>query len=111
LVVNAGISFEGSDEGFGQGLEAGVYYHVQSSTLTYVGIVDRPDIYSVPFHSLNFNANKRFGEDDKFTVGLSISNILNDKKEYVFQSFGAEDQFLESLAPGTAFGVKFGYTF
>lgn len=112
FIVNAGLVYNGSEkEGWAHGLEAGLYYNVQSSTLEYVGIVDRPDVYTVPFHSLNFNANKRFGKDDKFVVGFNVSNILNDDRESVFRSHNTEDQFFQKLSPGTMFKMRFGYTF
>lgn len=110
-LINGGLSYNGGEEGFLKGFQAGLYYNVQGQTLQYVGIVDRPDIYSVPFHSLNFNSNKIFGENDQFLIGFKVSNLLNDKKEAVFKSFNAQDQFFSKLSPGTAFSVKFRYNF
>lgn len=111
FIINAGFSYNGGERGFADGLEVGLYYNVQGQTLQYVGIVDRPDIYSVPFHSLNFNANKKFGKDQRMTVGLKVSNILNDKKEMVFKSYEAADQYFSRLSIGTTASVKFGFTF
>lgn len=110
-LVNAGFSYNGGTEGFWKGFQAGFYYNVQGPTLQFVGIVDRPDIYSVPFHSLNFNSNKTFGENDQFSIGFKVKNILNDQKESVFRSFAAQDQYFSRLSPGTAFSVKFRYNF
>ncbi|HKK40609.1 MAG TPA: TonB-dependent receptor [Cryomorphaceae bacterium] len=111
LIVNAGISFNGSEMGVLKNLQAGIFYNVQSSTLKYVGIVDRPDIYTVPFHSINFNANKQFGKDDRMNLGLNVNNILNDAREEVFQSFNAEDQIFTRLLPGRTFSVSYSYSF
>ena len=109
-LVNAGIGYDGGDhQGFLHELEAGFYYNVQGQTLQYVGIVDRPDIYSKPFHSLNFNANKKFGKDDRISAGIKITNLLNNKKEAVFQSFGASDQYFSRLDPGMLFQFRFSY--
>ncbi|QGY43746.1 TonB-dependent receptor plug domain-containing protein [Maribellus comscasis] len=110
-IINAGFAYDGGEQGFWNGLEAGVYYNVQGQTLQYVGIVDRPDIYTVPFHSLNLNASKSFGEKDHFQVGFKIDNILNDKKESVFKSYDAGNQYFERLSPGTTFQFKLGYSF
>ncbi len=110
-IINAGLSFNGSEQGFGRRLDAGLYYNVQGSTLQYVGLVDRPDVYSVPFHSLNFNSSKSFGVDSKFSIGLKIDNILNDKKESVYKSYKAKNQFFSRLSPGTTIQVKLGYSF
>lgn len=106
-LINAGFSYNSEENGF----EAGLYYNVQGKTLQFVGIVDRPDIYSNPFHSLNFNANKTFGQEKRFQAGLKIENILNDKNESVFESFKAEDQFFTRLAPGTTVQIRLGYNF
>ena len=106
-IVNAGIQYAG----FTNGLEVGMFYNVQGETLVFVGIADRPDVYSVPFHSLNFNLNKDFGPEDRMNVNFSVSNILNDNKEQIFKSFGAQDEFFTRLRPGVAIGFGFGYNF
>lgn len=110
-VVNAGFSYNGGENGFWKGLEVGIFYNVQGSTLVYVGMVDRPDVYTVPFHSLNFNANKKFGKNGNWNVGLKISNLLNDRKEEVFKSYNAQDQYFSRLTIGTTTSVKVGYSF
>ncbi len=110
-VVNAGFSFNGSDNGFWKNLEVGVFYNVQGSTLLYVGMVDRPDVYTVPFHSLNINGNKKFGKKENWTVGLKVSNLLNDKKEEIFKSYNANDQYFSRLSIGTTTSLKLGYAF
>ena len=106
-IINVGLSYFGSKAG----LEAGLYYNLQGETLQFVGIADKPDVYTVPFNSLNFNANKTFGEQGKMKLGLGINNILGDKRESVFQSFGAHPQLFESLDPGTQINISFGYNF
>ncbi len=110
-VVNAGFSYNGGENGFWKGLEVGIFYNVQGSTLVYVGMVDRPDVYTVPFHSLNFNANKKFGKNGNWNVGLKISNLLNDRKEEVFKSYNAQDQYFSRLTIGTTTSLKVGYNF
>jgi hypothetical protein len=109
-IINGGFSYDGGQKGFWNGFEAGLYYNVQGQTLQYVGIVDRPDIYSEPFHSLNFNSNKKFGKEKRVQVGLKIENILNDKTESVFQSYNATDRYFEILEPGVQFKIRFSYS-
>ena len=110
-IINAGISYDGGSNGFWKGFEAGLYYNVQGKTLQYVGIADRPDIYSKPFHSLNFNSNKKFGMNQKFQIGFKISNILNADNESVYISYKAADQYFTRLSPGTTFSVSMNYNF
>jgi outer membrane receptor protein involved in Fe transport len=109
-IINAGLSYSGQN-GFWRSFEAGLYYNVQGPTLYIVGIGDRADVYSNPFHSLNFNSSKRFGENDKFNIGLKIENVLNSDKEYVYKSYKAEDRYYEKLHKGVKFELKFGYSF
>ena len=104
-VINAGISYENFDKG----LDAGLFYNVQGATLVVVGGSLFPDVYTEPFHSLNFNMNKKFGES--LGVNLSVSNILNDVREQFFQNYEATDQFFERRSPGTAVGIGVSYSF
>jgi hypothetical protein len=106
-IINTGLSYNGQTNG----LEAALYYNIQGETLQYVGIADKPDVFTAPFNSLNFNTNKTIGKADNMRLGLGVTNILGDKRESVFRSFGAEDQLFESLQPGTKFNLSFSYNF
>lgn len=106
-IVNLGFSFNKPENG----LDAGFFYNVQGRTLQYVGIADRPDVYAIPFHSLNFNANKTFGVEEKMRVGLGISNILGDERESLFESYNAEDAVFSRYSPRTAVSLSFSYKF
>ena len=108
-IINAGISYDGGDNGFSKGFEAGIYYNVQGTTLQYVGIADRPDIYMLPFHSLNFTISKTLGAEQRAKISFKITNLLNDKKESVFRSFNPTDQYFTKLEPGITFALKFSY--
>ncbi|MBE0646524.1 MAG: TonB-dependent receptor [Bacteroidales bacterium] len=109
-VINCGLSYNGGKNGFWNEFEAGLYYNVQGLTLEYVGMVDRPDIYTKPFNSLNFNANKNFGKKKRVQVGLKVENILNAKKESVYKSYEAADQYFLRLNPGMTFKVSVKYS-
>lgn len=106
-IINAGIAYNGIENGF----EVGLYYNVQGQTLTYVGIAEKPDVYSVPFNSLNFNANKTLGGAQKLRVGLGLTNILNSDKTLVYKSFKAEDRNFSKISPGTRINFSVGYSF
>lgn len=109
-IINGGIEFVG-DKGFGENLNVGVYYNVQGETLLFSGIADRPDIYTVPFHGVNMNVSKRFGKKDQFNAGIMLKNVLNARKEAVFKSFEAEDEYFFSLRQGTTVSLKMSYNF
>lgn len=105
-IINGGISWMSRAKRF----EAGMYYNVQGATLQFVGYANRADIISVPFHSLNFSASGKFGYKNRMNLGIQVSNLLNDKRESIFRSYQAQQQYFQRLAPGTAVSVKFSYS-
>ncbi len=107
-MINGGFIYNGAVNN--NGWEAGLFYNVQGPTLMYVGIVDRPDVFTRPFHSLDFNMNKLLGKDDRFRLGLNVTNILGDKREEVYQSYQAQDQIFTSYSPGRLFKLSCSYT-
>jgi len=109
-IINAGLTYDGGEHGFWKGFEAGLFYNVQGITLQYVGIADLPDIYTLPFHSLNFNANKSLGKENRTQLGFKIDNLLNDTKESVFRSFNVTDPFFTKLEPGITFHIRLSYS-
>lgn len=110
-VLNAGISYNGGENGFWNGLQIGLFYNVQGPTLTYVGMVDRPDVYTVPFHNMKLNISKLMGKKQQWKVGFKISNLLNDKRELVYKSYQAKDQLFSSMKIGTTMSLKISYLF
>lgn len=106
-IVNTGIAY--SD--YTTGWEAGIFYNVQGPTLNMVGFGNRTDTYAVPFNSLNLNVNKTFGADERIRTSLGVQNLLNDKREFIFSSYGAQDQFFTQLAPGMRVNFSVGFSF
>ncbi len=108
-ILNSGFSYNGVENGFWKGFEAGLYYNVQGTTLMYVGIADRPDIYTLPFHSLNLNISKSLGKEKRTQVEFKIDNLLNSEKKSIFKSFNVTDPFFTKLEPGITFQFKLSY--
>lgn len=106
-IINSGLAYSDQEKG----LETGLYYNIQGPTLLYVGTGLIPDVYAVPFHSLNFTANKAFGEERRTSVDFKVSNILNDVREEVFRSFEAEDRYFTRFSPYTTFSIGVKYDF
>ena len=113
FLINAGLGYEGSKDtvGFFRNTRIGVYYNVQGKTLQYVGITERPDVYSVPFHSINLTGSKKFGKKNQFKISVKATNLLNDIKEQVYVSFNSEDQIFSSLMPARTFKLGFSMKF
>ncbi|MGY5851553.1 TonB-dependent receptor domain-containing protein [Salegentibacter sp. F14] len=107
LLINAGFDYTDPESGW----QAGIFYNTQGKTLELVGLGTVPDVYTMPFHSLNFNLNKSFGEEKNSTISLKVSNILGDNIESRFQSYGAKDQIFSLKNPGTPISLSYSYKF
>lgn len=115
-IINAGLAFDN----FEKGIDAGLFYNVKGKTLVVVGGGIDPDVFSQPFHSLNYNMNKVFGSEAQWTASFSINNILGDQLEQLYErSFSSADensakatsQIFQRFSPGVSFGLGLKYSF
>ncbi len=106
-IINAGLTYDDVMKK----MNFGVFYNVKGRTLEVVGGGLYPDVYTEQFHSLNLTASKSFGKDDKSTVSLRVSNILNDDRESFYVGYEAQDQIFSRLSPGTEFSISYTYNF
>lgn len=102
-IINAGLSYNEPEAG----LTAGLFYNVKGPTLTVVGGSLFPDVFSEPFHSLNFSINKSFG---RFSISVQAENILNDQRQEFFRGFNAADQIFTQFSPDRSFGLGLSYS-
>jgi TonB-dependent receptor len=100
-IINGGLSYNDYEKG----LDMGLFYNVKGSTLNIVGIGLFPDVYTEPFHSLNFGFNKKLGSAEKLFLDLKVSNILNDTADIFYKSYEAESQVFSSINPGRSFSL------
>jgi len=107
FLINAGLQYDNP----AMGLDAGFFYNLKGETLTVVGGGLFPDVYASPFHNLRFNLNKTLGNEGQTSLNLSVSNILNDIQEEVYQGFRAQDQLFSSFTPGRAVSLGIKYSF
>lgn len=106
-VLNGGFIYNN----LAKGIDAGLFYNVKGPTLSIVGVGLYPDVYTEPFHSLNFSINKKMGEKRNTTVELKIVNILDDRIENFFQSYNTEREIFSSLNPGRTFTLGISHKF
>lgn len=106
-VINAGLTY-GSYE---NGINAGLFYNVKGETLTIVGTGLVPDVYTDPFHSLNFSFSKSLGTNQNTTIDFRVNNILDDNIDLYFSSFEAERQAFTSMSLGRAFSLGVSHAF
>lgn len=106
-LLNAGIAYESKESGW----KSGLFYNVQGKTLEIVAAGEIADVYTLPFNDLKFNLSKSFGEDQNQTITFKAGNLLNDDRESVFQSFGAQDQLYSKWSPGQDFSLSYSFKF
>lgn len=105
--INANISYEDPVNNFTVSLA----FNVQGEQLTIIGSGQLPDVYTIPFNSLNLNAFKSFGKDLNSRISLRITNILNDDRTLVYKSYKATDQIFTSYKPGVGVSLRYSYNF
>lgn len=106
-IINAGLSYLKMENGF----EAGLYYNVQGKKLAVVGLGPNPDVFEQPFHSMNFSMSKELGKENQSKITFGIKNLLNDKVESYYESYGSEDKVFSSYAPGRSFNLSYSLNF
>ncbi len=106
-LINTGLSYKNDDKG----VQAGLFFNVQGKSLEVVGIGAIPDVYTMPFNSLNFTFSKAFGEDQKSSINIKIDNILNNDRESHYQSYRASDKIFSKMHIGQAFSVGYSVKF
>ncbi|MBI1288766.1 MAG: TonB-dependent receptor plug domain-containing protein [Flavobacteriales bacterium] len=105
--VNASISYELPDNRGNISLA----YNVQGDQLTIIGSGRVPDVYTIAFHSLNFNAYVNVGEKRNSRITLRVQNMINDDRTLVYRSYKAADQKFTSYLPGPSIRLAYQYTF
>ena len=105
--VNASISYEfGENRG-----NISLAYNVQGDQLSVIGSGRVPDVYTLSFQSLNFNAYVNVGKERNSRITLSLQNLVDDDRTLVYRSYEAQDQVFTSYKPGVSIRVAYQYTF
>jgi len=104
-MINVGLNYNDPKKGW----QGGLFYNVQGEKLYIVGVADNPDVFEVPFHSLNFNLLKTFGEDRQYQMGINVNNILDDTRDRIFVSYNSFSPYFSRWAPGRTFKLTFRY--
>lgn len=93
-------------------IETGIFYNVQGPTLDFVGFGSAPDIYSEPFHNVDFTASKVFN-GDKITKKITFraQNILQEKTQSYYVWNEEKVGLFRSFSPGLSFSLGVNLTF
>jgi hypothetical protein len=106
-LINSNIEYLNESTGF----QYGFYYNVQGPTLEVVGTGYVPDVYTSPFHSLNFTLKKFLDKNGKSSISVKAKNLLNNKKESMYESFGISDQIFSYREIGTEISIGYSVKF
>ncbi|GLB53395.1 outer membrane protein [Neptunitalea chrysea] len=107
-LINTGLTYNSDNAG----LKTGVYYNVQGKTLEVVGSAGQiPDVYTMPFHSFNFNFSKTLDKDKKSKITFKVENILNETRRSQYESYNAANENFSFRAPGTTFTLGYSMNF
>jgi len=101
FLVNAGIDYSNPEKTFNGGL----YFNVQGKTLEVVGDGFYPDVYTMPFNSLNLNFSKKISNNT--TITLRARNLLNDDRESLFESYGGISESFKYRNVGRTFSLTY----
>jgi TonB-dependent receptor len=108
FLVNTFLSYTNRDKA----IDATLSYNVQGKSLAIVGIGRIPDVYDKAFHDLSIKLSKGLGgELKRHKISLSVTNVLNQKRQRIYSSFNANDEIFSSYSEGRFFGVGYSYTF
>lgn len=86
-IVNAAIIYnhDASD------IEANISYNVTGRRLSIVLVGGTPDIYEQPFHALNANLTKKFG--DHLSIKVAVSNIFDATHLFTYSRFNEQNSW------------------
>ena len=104
-LINAGIEYNNQEKG----IQGGVFYNVQGKTLQVVGDGFYPDVYTMPFNSLNFNMIKQLKKNR--TLTLKVTNLLDDDRESKFIGFNEESEYFSFRHIGRTFSFSYAVRF
>ncbi len=107
FLINTALSYENPT----MGLETAISFNVQGKTLEVVGFGQNPDVFVQPFNSLNLNMSKTLGKEKNSTISFKVDNILDEKRQSLYESFGAEKVPFSLRQPGTAFSLGYSMSF
>lgn len=105
--INANISYEIPEKQTSISLA----YNVQGEQLSIIASGRVADVYTIPFHSLDFNAYRSFGKEQRSRLTIGVSNILNEDRTLVYRSFNSSDKIYTTFKPGVGISLSYGYTF
>jgi TonB-dependent receptor len=102
-LVNAFVNYSDKEGN----LNANLSYNVQGESLFIIGVGAVPDIYTQPFHSLNFNIFRNFGLNGKHRISAGVNNILKSERKDLYKGYGDAEAIYSIFRPGTTYSLTY----
>ena len=106
-LINGYLNYS-SAEGF---VNANLSYNVQGESLFIIGVGAVPDVYTQPFHSLNFNLYRDFGSSRNHRLTVGINNMLDAERKDLYKGYGDANAVYSVFRPGRTWSLTYGYNF
>ena len=103
FLINTSINYNNND------IQIGLFYNVQGKTLQVVGNGHIPDVFTMPFHNMSFNLNKKIGTNQN--INFKVSNILDADTKSEYKSFNAQNKIFSKRSSGRAFTLGYSIKF
>ena len=104
-LINAGLDYNNQQKR----IRGNLYFNVQGKTLEVVGDGFYPDVYTMPFNSLNLNLSKQFKNNTSLT--FRIRNLLNDERESLFEGYGGTTEYFRFRNIGRTYSLGYSVKF
>jgi hypothetical protein len=106
-LINAYLNY-GDSKGL---LNANVSYNVQGESLFIIGVGAVPDIYTQPFHSLNLNVYKDFGQNKNNRITVGVNNLMMAVRKDLYKGFGGSEAIYSIFKPGRTYSLTYSVNF
>jgi hypothetical protein len=82
---------------------------VQGPTLFKVGLGQVPEVYTLPFHSLN--GGLKIPINEKSDITIKANNLLNSRRVREYDWYGEFTNLYSLITPGTSFSIGYSLKF
>lgn len=103
FIINGSLGYKEIESG----LEVNLAFNRQAKKLLVAGFGSSSDVYDQPFNSLNFKTSKKIGKDNRYKLSFSVENLLNDRREKLYEAFSGDTGVFEAFNPGRTFSFGF----
>jgi len=86
---------------------ANISYNVQGKSLSIIGVGAVPDIYSLPFNSIDLNVYRNIGANKNHRISFGVRNLLSAERKDYYQGFGGAESTFSIFKPGRTYSLTY----